>query len=294
MQDNVIIGTWPLSGDFGPVTPTQVSETLAHALSSGLTSFDTAPNYGGGHMETTLGKLLPKSDSLTIHTKIGSKPSGGKSFSIKDMEESVQQSLARLGTTKLGYVFLHNPRNEIEDYSPVHEMFDGMVDNGLISGRGLSCARNIAYEEMTDLSEFDVIQDDHNLLRASPYAGGSGYQFLARSPLASGLLGGHITPQTKFDHSDHRSGWLTGARLSALCAQVEAIQHTTPEIPLASLARRAVIDDHRVSAMITGIRRPEHIDQLLADGEYSLSPSTIERLRSTAQEALSGLENLSY
>jgi len=294
MQDNVIIGTWPLSGDFGPVKRTQVSETIASALSSGLTSFDTAPNYGAGSMEATLGELLTGSTAPTIHTKVGSQPSGSKSFAIKDMEESVKQSLARLGTTRLGYVFLHNPRNEIKDYSLVHEMFDKMVDNGLIYGRGLSCARNIAYEDATDLSEFDVIQDDHNLLRSSPYAGGSGYRFLARSPLASGLLGGHITTETNFDKSDHRSGWLTGNRLSALCAQVEAIRQVKPDIPLASLARRAVIDDPRVSAIITGVRRPEHIDQLLTDGEYSLSLSIIERLRSSAQEALTGMEGLSY
>lgn len=294
MKDNIIIGTWPLSGDFGAVERDQVSETLERSVSYGLTSFDTAPNYGSGSMEAKLGEMLPRNPAITIHTKIGNRPSGGKSFAIKDMEDSINQSIERLGTTRLGYVFLHNPRSEIEDYSIVHEMFDRMEEEEIIFGRGLSCARNIAYEDLTDLSEFDVVQDDHNLLRSSPYAGDYRYRFLARSPLASGLLGGHITPETKFEAIDHRSGWLTGKRLSALCAQVEAIRHVNPDIPLPSLARRAVIDDPGVSAIITGVRRPEHIDQLIADEQFSLSLSDIERLRSSAQEALTGMENMSY
>jgi len=73
---------------------------------------------------------------------------------------------------------------------------------------------------------------------------------------------------------------------------VDAIRHVNSHISLASLARSSVIENPRVNAMITGVRLPEYISQLLADIEYSLSRSTIERLRSFTQESLTGMKEL--
>ena len=48
MKDKIIIGLWPLSGDFGKIDIYDFEKTLDFCLASGLNVFDLAPNYGNG------------------------------------------------------------------------------------------------------------------------------------------------------------------------------------------------------------------------------------------------------
>ena len=49
----------------------EAEKTISAALDMGITLFDTADAYGAGRMEQMLGKLVPKSDELTVVTKLG-------------------------------------------------------------------------------------------------------------------------------------------------------------------------------------------------------------------------------
>lgn len=67
------IGMAPLGGLYGPVAEAEATATLATALESGVTHFDTAPHYGRGLAEERLGSFLANIDghATTVSTKVG-------------------------------------------------------------------------------------------------------------------------------------------------------------------------------------------------------------------------------
>src|SRR4051812_47502313 len=73
----ITLGSWPMSGDrYGPIDDTEAVKTIRHALDQGITSFDTAPGYGSGHAEETLGAALEgHRDQAVVITKCGIVPS---------------------------------------------------------------------------------------------------------------------------------------------------------------------------------------------------------------------------
>ena len=52
----IILGTWPISGDYSMVNDEESIEMLKYAFRSGIQEFDTAPNYGFGRSEYLIGK----------------------------------------------------------------------------------------------------------------------------------------------------------------------------------------------------------------------------------------------
>ncbi len=83
--------------------------SLARALEAGITYVDTAPVYGDGASETTLGRLLPAGrQGVSLGTKVRLKP--------EDMADpapviaaSLEASLRRLGRDSVDLLQLHNP-----------------------------------------------------------------------------------------------------------------------------------------------------------------------------------------
>src|SRR5262245_11303206 len=73
----ITLGSWPMSGDrYGRIDDSEAVRTIHAALDQGITSFDTAPGYGSGHAEETLGAALAgRRDQAIITTKCGIVPS---------------------------------------------------------------------------------------------------------------------------------------------------------------------------------------------------------------------------
>ena len=291
-----ILGTWPLSGDFGNVALADVHRVLAAARDAGFHEFDTAPNYGRGFMEFALGKMFGGDSDVRINTKCGNIPFGRKSFDVADIRRSVEDSLVRLRRDSIHVLFLHNPRSEVSDYSPILNLMEELKGEGKIMASGMSVARDFPYSDGVDLNRFDVVQDDHNLLYTSPDIGklASSSCFMARSPLASGLLGGRITAETTFDGEDHRSGWLKGERLAFLCSILDEIKARW-EIPLPVLARAFLLQNHEVHRVIFGVSRVGHVADLADQLESEDIPG--ETLRAIAEfigSRVGGNEKLAY
>ena len=78
------------------------------ALEAGVTTFDTADVYGGGHSEEFLGRALgPRREDVVVVTKFGGgRPQGGDPAWVK---EACDASLARLGTDRIDVYLLHMP-----------------------------------------------------------------------------------------------------------------------------------------------------------------------------------------
>ena len=263
MKSKIVIGTWPLSGDYGRIDSKTVQEILQYCHQSGINEFDTAPNYGNGEIEIQLGKVFGDNTNVMINTKIGNLPFGKKIYDTKSFKKSLDDSLNRLDRDSINTLFLHNPRNEIKDYGVVLDFLHDLKNNGIINNIGLSKAKGFDYEKVVDLDEFDVIQEDINMLSLNalkkPKPKGI---LMARSPLASGLLSGKITKETVFPQDDHRSGWLTGKRLESLILRINEIKKIS-ELNLSDMAIRFLVSQNNIDKIIFGIKDKTHSENII-------------------------------
>ena len=277
-KSKVVIGTFPLSGAYGLVSLNTVQTTLEHCYETGFKEFDTAPSYGDGFMESCLGRIFHGRKDVLINTKIGGMPFKVKSFELKDLQISFSQSLKRLYRDSVNILFLHNPRDEVKDYEPIINFMDELKSEHKIMYKGISLARKYDYSKKLDLSAFDVIQDDANLLamRFLETQLLSNAQFMARSPLASGILSGNITSDSTFPPEDYRSEWLKGERLQSILKRVEAIKKVS-DIELPSLARRFLLKNDNIDKIIFGVKKPGHVDDIIENLNSTPLDSDIEK-----------------
>jgi aryl-alcohol dehydrogenase-like predicted oxidoreductase len=261
-KKKVVIGTWPLSGDFGPVGLRTICDVLEACARHGFFEFDVAPNYGNGFMESCLGSVFGDDQRILINTKCGNPPFGEKNFDTNALGASLEQSLKRLRRDKVHVLFLHNPRGEVGDLGPAVQFLEEQKKNGNIELGGLSAAKGYSYDH-TILEQMDALQDDVNILylesiRSRPVPRSC---FYARSPLATGILSGRMSRGTVFDTTDYRAGWLKGERLDSLMARVDELKKLT-RIPIPSLAHRFVLQLPRVDKVIFGIKKTDHLSDL--------------------------------
>ena len=103
-------GASSLGHAFGPVNYRTGISAVKTALDLGITHFDTSPFYGQGVSEVLLGIALSdiRRDHYTISTKLGRYGENIFDFRAERVVESIDASLARLGTDYLDIVFLHD------------------------------------------------------------------------------------------------------------------------------------------------------------------------------------------
>ena len=254
----IIIGTWPLSGDFGHVSESIVKKTLYKCLDYGFYHFDTAPNYGKGKIETLIGKYLKNKKNIKIDTKFGNSPENGKNFSLISLESSFLNSSKRLKNLKINNLFLHNPRNEKKNYIQIVNFLKKLKKEKKIKNYGLSLAKDYIYTKKV-INHFPVLQNDLNLIYLKPLDNINKRKlFYARSPLASGLLSGKINNKTKFKKNDHRSLWLKGSRLVSILKRVNYLKKIS-DINLPELARAFLLQSSKVDKIIFGVKHPSHV-----------------------------------
>ena len=260
MISRIVLGTWPLSGDYGNVSLSQVDKTLEAAHDAGIREFDVAPNYGNGFMEFALGKHF-SGKSLKVNTKFGNLPFRGKSFDLADMDRSIDESLKRLNQAAINVLFLHNPRDDFMAGDKELAFLESVKTSGRAKKIGLSRAKSHQYPDEL-MSVVDAIQDDCNVLTGLPESSQKNHAFYARSPLANGLLAGKISRKSEFSPDDHRSGWLRGERLDSLLKRVEKLSSCFPDLDLIEIAIKFVFSEPGCERVIFGCKSPKHVQSL--------------------------------
>jgi D-threo-aldose 1-dehydrogenase len=122
-------GAGPLGGFYGPVTAEDAVQAVNAAWGAGIRYFDVAPLYGHGRAELLLGHVLREKprDEFVLSTKIGrylvparggddarAIRAGGLPFvpildySRDGVERSLEQSLQRLGLSRIDIVLIHD------------------------------------------------------------------------------------------------------------------------------------------------------------------------------------------
>jgi aryl-alcohol dehydrogenase-like predicted oxidoreductase len=141
-RNKIVVGTWPLSGDFGKISLCRVEKIIHFCLENHLVEYDTAPNYGNGFIEYCLGRIVPKDCKVKINTKVGNPAFGAKSFCVNSLSKSFEESLSRLRRENINILFLHNPRQDLAEPGVVIRWMRRLKETGRIRYMGLSIARS--------------------------------------------------------------------------------------------------------------------------------------------------------
>jgi aryl-alcohol dehydrogenase-like predicted oxidoreductase len=291
------LGCWQLGGDFGPVGDETANAILDHALTAGITFWDTADVYGGGVSESRIGAHA-KGPLVKVATKLG-RGSGlyPDGYSKQAIRESLQGSARRLGVTTLDLAQLHCVPTEVLRDGAIFGWMDELRAEGLVRHWGASV--ETIEEGLICLGQDGcaTLQIIFNLLRQDaakdllPKAKERDVGIIVRLPLASGLLSGKYDKNTTFAESDHRNYNRDGAAFSVgetfggirfergveLVAQLKGL---APEgVPMSQFALRWILDHPEVSTVIAGVSKPEQIaDNVAASERKSLFPALMTQL----------------
>ncbi|HEX5399771.1 MAG TPA: aldo/keto reductase, partial [Verrucomicrobiae bacterium] len=278
-------GAWAIGGMWGKVDDKESLAALHAALDGGVNFFDTADVYGDGHSEQLLAKLKKeRKETFYIATKAGRRlpkqtPEG---YSHANLTAWVERSLKNLDTDTIDLLQLHCPHTEVYYLPQVFSSLDELVRAGKLRHYGVSVEK---VEEALKAIEFPNVQSVQiifNIFRQRPAdlffaeAQKRKVGILARVPLASGLLSGKITRESKFTADDHRNfnrhgeafdrgETFAGVDLETGLKAVEELKAFVPKgATLAQLALRWILEFPAVTCAIPGAKRPDQVAENVA------------------------------
>ncbi|HEX4740475.1 MAG TPA: aldo/keto reductase [Caulobacteraceae bacterium] len=288
------LGGVPLGNEFEVVTEEMAHATLAAAWDAGVRYFDVSPWYGLGLAERRFGAFLHRQDrdSYVLSTKVGKllkassqnnarenfpfSPSPNNvvfDYTADGVRRSIEDSLQRLGVSRLDIVFVHDlsPDNRLLP-RPWEELFEvalkgafpalsQMRAEGVIRswGMGVNCPEPILRamaEADPDLcllaSQYSLI-DHANALRAVfPAARQRGVKFVVGSSLNAGFVSG----SARYNYGQGR--WeIPAERIARRDALLAAAAGFGVDLRAAGMQFSAAPDV--AASLIVGARNPEQI-----------------------------------
>jgi len=271
------LGCWQFGGDFGHMEEKTAFQIMSTAVDNGMNFFDTADVYGDGRSETLIGRFLEKLEyKIFVATKFGR--SGGvypDKYTEQTLRQATESSLKRLKLTTLTLIQLHCIPIDILRDGEIFQWLDKLKQDGKIRHYGASVEtieEAILCLEKTNVSSLQII---FNIFRQKPIqellpkAKMKNVAIIVRLPLASGLLAGKFTKETKFADSDHRNYnrdgqyFNVGETFAGLPFEkgVELADMLKPLVPngmtMAQMAIRWILDHDAVSVVIPGASSPQ-------------------------------------
>jgi aryl-alcohol dehydrogenase-like predicted oxidoreductase len=264
----------------------QAFELMDAAWEFGITHFDTADAYGGGRSELSIGRWIRSRGvrpQLTTKTYNPMRAGADRGLRPERIARQLRTSLERLGVDRVELYLAH----EFDPEVPLPESF-GAFDQAQAEGTILAYG----------VSNFGVPQLAASLAAGAPQAIQNSYSLLARQdeqellalcaerevaylafgPLAGGWLTGKYRRGEAFPAGSRMSQrpepyreLVTGRTFDAL-ARLEAMASSCG-ISMAGLALAWLLADERVTQIVIGPGRPEHLAPV---GEALAHPLTAE------------------
>ena len=299
----ISLGTWQVGGKWGSKFDHSLADSvIREAIDRGVNFIDTADVYSEGESEIAVGKAVRESGvKVRVATKCGRQinPHVNKGYTSAVLRGYVEDSLRRMGTDCLDLIQLHCPPTEVYYRPEIFGEFERMKEEGKILNLGVSVEK---VEEAIKAIEFDnvtTVQIIYNIFRQRPHeqffamAGAKNIGLIIRVPLASGLLSGKFTTDTRFSPGDHRffnrngmmfdrgetfSGVPYETGLKAVSRLRELFD---PKISLAHIALRWILMREEVSCIIPGASSPEQVRT--NTGAAALPPLTDDQVRAISR-----------
>ena len=268
------------------------------AWESGLVHFDTADAYGGGRSEQAIGRWIRSRGvrpRLTTKTFNPMETGADQGLAPDRIARQLQFSLDRLGVDQVDLYLAH----EFDPDVPLTETFGAFAAaqaDGLIGAYGVS---NFDARQLADALAAGApraVQNSYSLLARQdepellPLCAEQGIAYLAFGPLAGGWLTGKYRRGAPYPAGSRMTQrpepyqeFLTDATFAAL-ARLEAIAASLG-ISLAGLALAWLLADERVTQIVVGPGRPEHLAPVAEALANPLTPQQRAMIEETVMEA---------
>jgi hypothetical protein len=289
----IAFGTWQLGGDWGSTDAEGAANAIRTAADNGVTFFDTAQAYGFGASEALLAKGLQglRREDFVIATKGGLRKEGNgvaRDSSASAITEGVESSLRSLNTDYVDLYQVHWP----DPKTPFEETADTLaklIAAGKIRHVGVS---NFDIAQMDAFSEslpVETLQPPYHLLHRNietdilPYTSGHNIGVLVYGPLAHGMLGGALRPNTEFSPGDWRakSADFQGQVFAHNLDRIEELADFAQRelgVPIGQLAVAWTLSNPAVHVAIVGTRNPSHVQESLDAADLILPSDTLARI----------------
>lgn len=309
---SISLGTW---GHGGPNTSDGVSvgwgghddrlarEALIEAYQKGITHWDTADAYGGGHAEKLIGDVfdggVPRG-AIFVATKFGYVKGPSKHFYDPSfMRAQLEASLQNMRTDVVDLYYFHHC-----DFGPGDRYFDDALaqaqrfrDEGKIRFLGLSDWNGSRIMKFIERVNPDAVQPYRNLLDDDYESSGLktwvdehdlGVAFF--SPLKHGLLLGKYDAPATFGEGDVRrnvpefrdAATIERMKRAAAAMRTRFAQH--PE-PVLHAVTGALLAGNPTATILLGQRNAQQVDAAARVGE-ALTPEEAEWVRGVYRGAV--------
>jgi len=269
------LGCWQLGGGWGkPWNDDTARDILQSAYDNGTRFIDTADVYGDGASERSVGRFVKNHPDCFVATKLGRQGIYPDGYTRESLRAATLASLDRLGLDRLNLTQLHCVPPAVLREGKVFDWLREQQRDGLIERFGASVEsveEGLVCLEQEGLASLQII---FNIFRQKPLeellpkAQAKGVGIIVRLPLASGLLGGKITLETKFGAGDHRNFNRDGAQFNVgetfaglpYAKGVEladALKSLVPDgLNMAQMSLRWILDHEAVTVVIPGASSP--------------------------------------
>jgi aryl-alcohol dehydrogenase-like predicted oxidoreductase len=277
----VSFGAWAIGADWGSVDDKDSLAALHRAIDLGINFIDTADVYGMGRSERLIARLRKeRSEQIYVATKAGRKldPHVAEKYTPQNIRGFIEQSLKNLQMDALDLVQLHCPPTPVYYKPELFDALDGMVQEGLIKNYGVSVEKVEEALKAIQYPGVKTVQIIFNMFRQRPAelffreAEARNIGIIVRVPLASGLLTGKMTRDTKFEKTDHRNfnregaafdrgETFAGVNYEKGLKAVQALEDIKPEgFTMAQFALKWILMHDAVSCTIPGAKRPTQVE----------------------------------
>lgn len=263
------------------------------AWERGVTAFDTADAYGGGRSETWIGRWMaergnrPTLTTKVFHSVVGDPADRG--LARERILRQIEGSLERLGVDRVDAYLVHEPDPDTP-IAETMEVLDELLRAGRIGAIGASNVDRAWLEEALSAAPVSVVQNSYSLLDSESedllsLCAERAITFTAFGPLAGGWLTGKYRrgeappPGSRMTlRPDPYVHLDDDAVYDGLDRFEEAARGRGVDLPTLGLAW--LLSDPRVTAVVVGPRRPEHLAPAVAALQLQLSEAERDELAS--------------
>ncbi len=294
---SVSLGGWINYGE-GKVEQGEARRVVETAFEHGINFFDLADIYGRGEAEKQMGEVLKQypRHRLVISTKVFwpmSDDVNDRGLSRKHIMESIDKSLARLGTDYVDIYFCHraDPETPLEETAAA--MHD-LIRAGKVLYWGTSewpadkvvevveiCRRSGWYAPKAEQPQYSMLYRQPVEDAVLPAAQERGIGLVVWSPLAQGMLTGKyddgIPQESRFGREEWARNRYVNDRTAAI---VRSLKPVADDLGLtrAQLALAWVLRNKGVSSVITGATRADQVLDNVRAAEVTLSDDVIAHI----------------
>ena len=285
------LGLMGMSGVYGAADDAESVATLHAAIDEGITLFDTAEAYGGGHSEELLGRALGRRrGEVLVSTKFGITFHNGvlgEDGSPEHVRRSIDGSLRRLGTDHVDLYFQHR----VDLDTPIEETVGAMAElvaEGKVRHIGLCEVSAATLRRAHAVHPIAAVQSEYSLWHRDPEdevlaaCEELGVGFMAYSPLGRGMLTGQVRrfedlPPHDFRRVSPRFQGENFQRNLDLVDHVTELARTKGVKP-AQLALAWLLARSPRLVAVFGTRHVANLRSNLAALQVSLSPEELDRI----------------